>query len=137
MLLINSQQQVVGFYKTKKEMGELKEGDTVIKTLKAAKEQGFGDKWVELRPKKERAEGAKRTRVVVPKEGAYTVVKSTAVRKGDNADRNDQFELLFSKTRLEDFFAEAKEFNAGEKMKVTPASLVGYAIRKGIIQLAA
>ena len=133
MLLVNAQQQVVGWFDRVKDM-EKKEGDTVCKTKKEAVAAGFGDQWNELRPKKERA-----ARVVREMTGDYTVVKGDKIRASEKAEGRDEIvSMLLNNTSFEDFFAaaEGKSITSPTGKNITPRRFASYALRRGFIEAA-
>lgn len=130
MLLINDQQQVVGWFDRVKDM-EKKEGDTVIKTKKDADAAGFGEQWTELRPKKEKAERSPR---VTTREGTYKVVSPEKLKDNQNAERSAALEMLKNGSDVATFLTECKGYTT-EKGLVNASSILSYALRRGIVEL--
>lgn len=130
MLLINTQQQVVGWFDRVKDMDK-KEGDTVIKTRKDAVAAGFGDQWNELRPTKERGERGPRT---IVREGTYKVVSAEKLKDNQNAGRSDALEMLKNGSDVAKFLADCQGYTT-EKGTVNASSILSYALRRGIIEL--
>ena len=130
MLLINAQQQVVGWFDRVKDMDK-KEGDTVYKTKKDAVAAGFGDSWEELRPKKERA-----PRQVRDLTGAYTIVKGDKIRASEKAAGRDEIvQILLNNTSFEKFFAaaEGKVIKTPSGKEIGARRFASYALRRGFI----
>lgn len=131
MLLVNAQQQVVGWFARVKDMDK-KEGDTVYKTKKDAVAGGFGTQWDELRPKKERTGGGKRSSI---KTGAYKVVAPEKLKDTKDDSRTAALEVLKSCSTVEAFLEKCPGYKT-EKTEVTAQSIFSYALRRGIIEMA-
>lgn len=135
MLLVNAQQEVLGFFKRVKDMPERKEGDTIIKTKKDAIAANLGDHWPKAEKPVKDPNAPKVDRPAVPTEGKYKVKEGFAAKsKEGNAGRVAMFEVLNSTDDIAEFLANAKEYEFNGK-KVTPKSCMGYVIRKGIVTL--
>lgn len=135
MLLVNANQEVIGFFKTKKEMPELQEGDTIIKTKKAATEANLGDHWPKPAKVEKDPDAPKVERTPVPTEGSYKVKEGFVPKsKEGNEGRKASFEALMSCSTIEEYLATAQPYEFNGK-KISLKGEIGYCLRKGIITL--
>jgi hypothetical protein len=153
-MLVNGAGEVLGWVNAGEEC-ELKEGDVVVSHNKTAEKMGLTEKYTEMKAANKPVKAAKekstadgeskpRTRKIIPKTGKYTVVKMTATRlkEGEEAGaRHALLTKLFSNTSFEAFFDGAPEKfehpgRDGVMKEHRTSSLVGYALDRGMIELA-
>jgi hypothetical protein len=138
VLLVDAQQQVVGVYDGVKKIPaeDRSEGDSIIKTKKAAIEANLGEHWPTPVKVAKDPDAPKVERAPIPTTGAYTVKEGFAPKsKEGNEGRNVMFEVLFAENTVEGFLANAVAYEFNGK-KVTPQSCLGYVLRKGMIVMA-
>ena len=151
-MLVNADKEVVGWVNAGEEV-EMKEGDVVVAHPKTAEKLGLAEQYKEMKAANKPAkapkatadgEGKTRTRRVVPKTGAYTVVKTTAatLKEGEVAgERHAILTKLFDNTDFEDFWKDTPEKfehpgRDGANKTFATTGLVSYAIDRGMIALA-
>lgn len=154
-MLVNVDGEVLGWVNAGEEC-EMKEGDVVVSHPKTAEKLGLSSQYTEMKAankpvktkkvKAESADGAvARTRKVIPKTGNYTVLKATAaqLKEGEVAGvRNELLSKLLGGTSFEAFWEGAPEKfehpgRDGTMKEHTTSGLVGYAIDRGMIEVAA
>ena len=154
-MLVNADGEVLGWVNAGEEC-EMKDGDVVVSHNKTAEKMGLSTQYAEMKAankpvktKKVKAEcesdAAPRTRKVIPKTGNYTVVKATAAQLKDGEEPSVRYELLtklLTNTSFDTFFDGAPEKfehpgRDGVMKEHTTSGLVGYAIDRGMIEVAA
>lgn len=141
-VLVNKDKKVLGWVNKGDEV-ETKDGDTICSHPKTAEKLGIKEQYEALKaenaPKKEpkaKAEGT-RTRIAVPKEGTYTVVRKPGSADEDN-ERGRILTKLFSNTDFAVFFKDTPEkfshpSREGEVKEFATTGLVAYCIKRGMI----
>jgi hypothetical protein len=145
-LHINEANEVIGWVNAGDDIN-MKNGDTIISHHKTAEKKSLLDTFNELKAqnapakpeKKEKAEVATRTRIDVPTEGPYTVVK-TSMAEGEECERLTIAQALVDSKTFQEFWSRVPEkFNHvgrdGAPKEFATKGFVAYAIRRGMITI--
>lgn len=135
-LLINANKEPIQWVNAGDEF-DVKEGDIVVSHGKTANKYGVTEAYAAAKPKKA---GTGRTKTEVPTSGQYSC--NAKKMRADNTDRGAVVYALMNNSDLSGFFSAVPDTftsvnKEGVERKVSTKRFVAYALRRGMIQLAA